>query len=68
MKFDWKLLNQHMKESAEMIDRIKADINAIEDGPKKEELISEICIVEKYNNSLQRCVSVYSKCEKEIYR
>lgn len=68
MKFDSKLIKKHSEEVAELISAIKSDINLFENETQKEDLISEICILEKYNRSLHKCISVYNKCEKEIYR
>lgn len=68
MKFDSKLLKQHLDEVAEMAAYIKNDIRRLEDGEKKEELLSAINLIEKYSKNLNSCVSVYRKCEKEICR
>lgn len=68
MKFDSELLKKHSEEVAELTSAIKADVNLIDDIEKRENLISEICVVEKYNRSLRKCISLYRKCEKEIYR
>lgn len=68
MKFDSKLLKQHLDEVAELVADIKSDIDKLEDNEKKEELISGMNMIEKYSKGLASCVSVYRKCEKEICR
>ena len=68
MKFDYKLIEKHASLVAEMIIAINKDLNVLENNEKKDELFSLINIIERYNDGLHKCVSVYRKCERNLIR
>lgn len=51
-----------------MLAEIKSDVKQIADEKRRDELFSEINVIEKSHRNLRKCVSVYRKCEKELNR
>ena len=61
-------LEKHLEETEKMLEEIKTDTNRIENENQREELLSEINVIEKIHLNLYKCISVYRRCEKELNR
>lgn len=68
MKFDHKLLEQHVALVAEIIAVINKDLIILEKNDRVDELCSLVNMIERYNESLRKCISIYRKCERNLIR